>query len=243
MDACVLTGVTKKFKHKTVLDDCTVSIPQGAMVALVGSNGAGKSTLMSLVAGVLAPTSGSIHVNGHRVEVGKVPEGLAYLTQDRPLYRAFTVAEMIRATRALNRTWDEPYCRELIASAGIDTTQRIRALSGGQRSRVALALALARRPSVLLLDEPVSDLDPVARRAVWSLLVAETATQAMTTIISSHIVAELADQCDHLLLVGNGGIACSGLIDDLLPPGLAVDQRSKALEDLVVSRLEKGVPA
>lgn len=238
-----LEDLSKSFGSTAALVECNAVIPRGATVALVGSNGAGKSTLMSIIAGLLAPSSGRVLIDGNPVDAGCIPDHLAFLTQDRPLYRSFTVNEMIRASEALNVDWDIAYARELIDAAGIDRKARIKTLSGGQHSRVAIALALAQRPSVLLLDEPMSDLDPVARRQVRDLLAAETRTNGTTTILSSHIVTELADHCDHLLMIDKGRILASGALDNLLPETRSTAERATALEEFVVQRLAGGVSA
>lgn len=236
VDLC-LKKVSKSFRSSDALVDCNVDIPSGATVALVGSNGAGKSTLMSIIAGILAPTSGRVLIGGVPVRPGRIVDRLSYLTQDRPLYRNFTVNEMIRATRVLNTDWDEAYARDLIAAADIDPSSRIRALSGGQHSRVAIALALARRPSLLLLDEPMSDLDPIARRQVRDLLSDETRNGGTTTVLSSHIVSELADHCDHLLLLHKGRVVVSTAFDRLFGAEVSRSERATALEDYVLNRL------
>lgn len=195
---------------------------------------------MSMVAGIVAPSSGRIVIDGIPVEAGRVPDGVAFLTQDRPLYRSFTVDEMIRATGALNTHWDADHARELIDAAGIDRSARIGSLSGGQHSRVAIALAVARRPSVLLLDEPMSDLDPVARREIRDLLRAQAHDHGTTMVISSHIVTELADHCDHLLLLHKGRQVVFGSFDELVPGMGSGADRAAVLEEFIVERLTEG---
>lgn len=200
------TGLGKRYRRAWGLRDCTFELPAGCICALVGPNGAGKSTLMHLAAGVLTPTSGQVRVH----------QRLALLAQDKPLYRRFTVAEMLRAGASMNPDWDSAYATRLVEEADVPMRARIGTLSGGQRTRVALAMALGRRPGLVMLDEPLSDLDPLARKEVLQTLMAEVADTGMTVLLSSHILADLEDSCDHLLLLAGGRIQLSGDVEDLL---------------------------
>lgn len=206
----------KKYPRAWGLRDCTFQLPEGRIAALVGPNGAGKSTLMALATGLLRPTEGEIAVLGRTPSGKGSPEGLAFLGQDKPLYRGFTVGEMLRAGRELNAVWDQEYAESLIAEARIGLDARIGRLSGGQRTRVALAVALGRRPRLLMLDEPLADLDPLAREDVMRSLMAEVAETGMTVLLSSHVIADLEEVCDHLVLMTDGRVALSGDVDDLL---------------------------
>ncbi|MFD0369995.1 ABC transporter ATP-binding protein [Streptomyces sp. NPDC127114] len=190
------------------LRDCSFALPAGRVCALVGPNGAGKSTLLALAAGLLRPTEGT---------VGAPPrERLAYVAQDKPLYPRLTVADTLRMGRELNPgRWDEAAARRVIADE-LDPRALVRELSGGQRTRIALALALGKRPELLLLDEPMADLDPLARHQLMGLLMADAAEHGTTVVMSSHILAELEGACDHLLLLQNGRIRLDGDVDDLL---------------------------
>ncbi|MFC7263822.1 ABC transporter ATP-binding protein [Streptomyces lutosisoli] len=197
------------------LRDCTFRLPAGRVCAVVGPNGAGKSTLLALAAGLLAPTEGSIAV------LGKVPgaarERVGFVAQDKPLYPQLTVAETLRMGADLNTDrWDAATAERIVAGGDLNPKSRIRTLSGGQCTRVALALALAKRPELLLLDEPMADLDPLARHEMMGLLMAQAAQFGTTIVMSSHVVAELEDSCDHLLLVDGGRVRLAGEIDDLL---------------------------
>ncbi|MFC5993320.1 ATP-binding cassette domain-containing protein [Pseudonocardia hispaniensis] len=212
-------GLGKRFGRGTWgLRDCDVALPPGRIAALVGPNGAGKTTLLKLATGLLAPTEGRLEVLGVRPSSSGTPDGLSFLAQDKPLYRTFRVAEMVRAGAALNSggRWDAGYVRRLIDEAGIAMTARIGTLSGGQWSRVALALALGRRPDLLLLDEPLADLDPLARRQVMQALLAEVAETGLTVLLSSHVVSDLEDVCDHLVLIRDGRAWLAGDIEPLL---------------------------
>ncbi|WP_328812446.1 ABC transporter ATP-binding protein [Rhodococcus sp. NBC_00297] len=208
-----MVGVCKAFRKTSVLENCSFEVPRGSVTALVGSNGAGKSTLMSLIVGLLAPDAGSITVLGTSVGQQGISPGLSYLAQHRPLYGRFTVADMLRFGRETNQPWDQQYATRLVAAAGISMTSRVRALSPGHRTRVALAVALGRRPEVLLLDEPFADLDPVARRDVAQALMSHAAEFDTTMVISSHVLAELADIADHLMLLSHGAVRVSGPLD------------------------------
>jgi len=206
----------KHYRRGWALQECSFSLPTGSVAALVGPDGAGKSTLMALAAGIATPTTGSIAVLGS-VARGRGPHPkLAFLSQDQPLYRRFIVDEMLHFGRAMNGHWDERYARRLIQDCGIPFNARISTLSGGQRTRVALALALGRRPAALLLDEPLASLDPLARLEVMQTLLAETADTGITLLLSSHVIADVEDSCDYLLLLSNGRLRLDGPIDKLL---------------------------
>ncbi|MEU7030533.1 ABC transporter ATP-binding protein [Streptomyces sp. NPDC046275] len=190
------------------LRDCSFALPAGRVCALVGPNGAGKSTLLALAAGLRRPTEGTVTVPPR--------ERLAYVAQDKPLHPRLSVADTLRMGRELNPDrWDEPAARRVLADA-LAPDAPIRTLSGGQRTRVALALALGKRPELLLLDEPMADLDPLARHQLMGLLLAEAAEHGTTVVMSSHILSELADACDHLVLLDRGRVRLSGPVDELL---------------------------
>jgi len=206
----------KRYRRGWALQDCSFSLPAGSVAALVGPNGAGKSTLLTLAAGIATATTGSIAVLGD-VTGGRGPHSrLAFLSQDQPLYRRFTVEEMLHFGRAMNGRWDESYARRLIQDCAIPFAARIGTLSGGQRTRVALALALGRRPAALLLDEPLASLDPLARLEVMQALLAEVVDTGITLMLSSHVIADVEDSCDHLLLLADGRLQLDGPIDQLL---------------------------
>ncbi|WP_442981417.1 ABC transporter ATP-binding protein [Rhodococcoides fascians] len=207
--------VVKSFRRKTVLDRCSFSIERGSVTALVGSNGAGKSTLMSLAVGLLTPDSGNIRVLGEAVGQRGIAPGLSYLAQHKPLYPHFTVADTLRFGRNTNVHWDDAYAAELVDAAGIAVSARVKSLSPGHRTRVALALALGRRPEVLLLDEPLADLDPVARRAVARTLMRDAAENGTSIVLSSHVLSELVDVADRLLLLRDGRIRLDGELDTI----------------------------
>ncbi|WP_306327352.1 ABC transporter ATP-binding protein [Streptomyces venezuelae] len=190
------------------LRGCDFTLPAGRVCALVGPNGAGKSTLLALAAGLLRPTEGTIHAPAR--------EHLAYVAQDKPLHPRLSVADTLRMGRELNPgRWDEAAARRVIADE-LDPDALVRDLSGGGRTRVALALALGKRPELLLLDEPMADLDPLARHQLMGLLMADAAERGTTVVMSSHILTELEGSCDHLLLLHGGKVRLDGPVDTLL---------------------------
>jgi ABC-2 type transport system ATP-binding protein len=210
-------AVGKGFGRHTALADCSFVLPRGRVAALVGPNGAGKTTLLRMAVGLTRPTSGRIKVLGADPTVVGMPAGASFVAQDKPLYRSFTVREMLRAAAALNAggRWDAAHAAELVAAAGIEVGRRVRELSVGQRARVAIALALGRRPELLLLDEPLAELDPLARREVMGTVLAAVAETGMTVLLSSHVVADVEEACDHLVVLGGGRVVIDGAIEEL----------------------------
>ncbi|WP_320780769.1 ABC transporter ATP-binding protein [Streptomyces sp. CRN 30] len=208
-------GRTFGRRRKRALHECTFRLPTGRVCAVAGPNGAGKSTLLALAAGLLRPTEGTVTVLGTTPAAAR--ERVAYVAQDKPLYPQLTVAETLRMGRDLNtRRWDAATAERVVADGDLDPDAKVRTLSGGQRTRVALALALGKRPELLLLDEPMADLDPLARHQLMGALMADAAEHGTTVVMSSHVIAELEGSCDHLLLVGGGRVRLAGPIDDLL---------------------------
>ncbi|SED01800.1 ABC-2 type transport system ATP-binding protein [Streptomyces sp. 2131.1] len=195
------------------LRDCAFRLPAGAVCALVGPNGAGKSTLLALAAGLLRPAEGTIRVLGSAP--GEARARMAYVAQDKPLYPGLTVAGTLWAGAELNPgSWDRDAAERVAGPLPSDA--KVRELSGGQRTRLALALALGKRAELLLLDEPMADLDPLARHQLMGVLMAEAAEHRTTIVMSSHILGELEGACDHLLLVDGGRVRLGGETDDLI---------------------------
>ncbi|WP_210592510.1 ABC transporter ATP-binding protein [Streptomyces sp. GESEQ-35] len=208
-------GLGKRFGRRWALRDCTVQLPTGRVCAVVGPNGAGKSTLLALAAGLLAPTEGTVRVLGGSPAAARARVG--FVDQRKPLYPQLTIAETLGMGADLNPgRWDAQAAERIVADGDLDPKSRVRSLSGGQRTRVALALALAKRPELLLLDEPMADLDPLARHELMGVLMSQAAQYGTTIVMSSHVVAELEDSCDHLLLVGGGQARLAGELDELL---------------------------
>ncbi|MEU4086636.1 ABC transporter ATP-binding protein [Streptomyces aureus] len=211
------------------LDDCSFRLPAGRVSALVGPNGAGKSTLLATLAGLLRPSAGTLTVLG--ADPAEARERIAYLAQDKPLHPQLTIAETLRMGAELNPArWDAAYARAIVEQGKLAPGTKVRKLSGGQRTRVALALALGKRPDLMLLDEPMADLDPLARHELLGTLMADAAERGTTVLMSSHIVTELADACDHLLLLGDGRIRLGGGLDDLLLAHTVVTGRGTPAE-------------
>ncbi|MEU7853474.1 ABC transporter ATP-binding protein [Nonomuraea sp. NPDC049141] len=207
----------KKYRRRWALTDCTLEIPAGHVTGLVGPNGAGKSTLLNLAAGMLTPTAGTIEVCGGRP--GSGPAQLAkvgFVAQDTPTYAGLTVSDHLRLGAQLNPGWDDALARRRIERLGLDPNQRAGKLSGGQRAQLALTLGLAKRPELLILDEPVAALDPLARREVLQDLMEAVAEHGLSVVLSSHLVADLERVCDHLIVLVASQVAITGEIDELL---------------------------
>jgi ABC-2 type transport system ATP-binding protein len=211
------TGLGKRYRRHWALRDCSLAIPEGRVVALVGPNGAGKTTLLQLAVGLLAPTAGQVRVFGTPPATG--PEVLArvgFLAQDKPLYHSFSVAEMLRYGARLNPGWDQAVADRWLARFELPPDRRVGQLSGGQRTQLALVLALAKRPRLLLLDEPMADLDPLVRHDLTRLLMETVAADGLTVVLSSHVLAELATVCDHLVLLAVGRVQLADDTEALL---------------------------
>lgn len=211
-------GLGKRYGSFWALQDCTLDIPAGSVTALVGPNGAGKTTLLHLAVGLSEPSAGEVRVLGSSPQrnAAEVLPRIGFVAQEHPLYRGFTVAEMLRLGRELNPSWDEAAATARIQALRLPLRKKIGALSGGQRAQVALTLALAKRPDVLLLDEPVASLDPLARREFLQSVMEAVAESGMTVVLSSHLVADLERTCDHLVILARGRTQLVGPIDEIL---------------------------
>jgi ABC-2 type transport system ATP-binding protein len=217
----------KRYGRRWALADCTLSVPAGQVTGLVGPNGAGKTTLLELAAGLLRPTTGTIAV---RRRIGFVP-------QDVPVYAGLSVADHLRMAQALNDRWDAGFARRRVEEAGLDPRQRAGRLSGGQRAQLALTLAVAKRPELLILDEPVANLDPLARRQFLDSVAAAAAASGdgITVVFSSHLVADLERTCGYLILLSASRVRLAGPVDSLLDRS----PQFASLDDLVVSYLRE----
>jgi ABC-2 type transport system ATP-binding protein len=200
------------------LRDCTLEVPAGAVAALVGPNGAGKTTLLEMIIGLLEPTEGQVSVFGEasHANTAETLARVGYVAQDHPLYRDFTVADMLHLGRAMNPHWDQERAEARMAALSIPLKRKIRRLSGGQQAQVSLTMALAKRAPLLVLDEPVSSLDPIARLEFMRDVMASAADADLTFLISSHVVSELERFCDWLIVLANGHVQLAGPVDDLL---------------------------
>jgi ABC-2 type transport system ATP-binding protein len=200
------------------LRDCSLTIPSGATVGLVGPNGAGKTTLLEMIIGLLAPTEGQIEVFGHaaRANTAETLARVGYVAQNRPLYPEFSVADMFHLGQAMNPSWDMGMARARMEVLDTPLKHKIKSLSGGQQAQVALAMAVAKRAPLLVLDEPVASLDPVARLEFMSEVMAQVAGGGLTVIIASHVVGELERFCDWLVVLAHGHVQLAGPVDELL---------------------------
>ena len=217
--ALSVSGLGKRYgRHTWALRDCTLRLPKGRIIGLVGANGAGKTTLLHLAIGLLRPTAGKVSMFGRPLRMDE-PQSLAevgFVAQDHPLYRGFTVEEMLTFGRSMNPRFDQDCARRRLRELGIPQERKTDKLSGGQQAQVALTLALAKQPRLLVLDEPVASLDPLARREFMQSLMAAVAESELTVLLSSHLVTELERVCDHLVLLDHGQVLLTGGIDELL---------------------------
>jgi ABC-2 type transport system ATP-binding protein len=210
-------GLGKRYRRLQALADCTLSVPAGHVVGLVGPNGAGKTTLLNLAAGLLAPTTGTIEVLGGPPPA--TPAQLArvgFLAQDAPVYAGLPVADHLTLGAHLNPRWDEELARSRIERLDLDLGQKAGKLSGGQRAQLALTLAIAKRPELLILDEPVASLDPLARREFLQDLMEAVAEQDLSVVLSSHLVADLERVCDYLIVLVGSRVRVAGPVEELL---------------------------
>jgi ABC-2 type transport system ATP-binding protein len=217
MTAVVATGLGMRYGKRTALRDCSMEIPSGSVTALVGPNGAGKTTLLLLAAGLLTPTAGTITVldrTPHR-DVELISR-IGFVAQDVPLYGSFTVADMLRFGQEMNHRWDQQLAQQRMEKLQIPLNQRVHELSGGQRAQVSLALALGKRPEILLLDEPLASLDPLARREFMRVVMETAADSKITIVLSSHLVADLERVCDHLVVLSSSRTQVVGEIGALV---------------------------
>jgi ABC-2 type transport system ATP-binding protein len=207
----------KQYGRRWALHDCTLAIPAGKVVGLVGPNGAGKTTLLHLAVGLLAPTAGTIEVLGGHPADGPAHMGrVGFVAQDTPTYARLSVAKHLRMGAFLNPRWDGELARRRIDQLGLDPRQRAGALSGGERAQLALTLAIAKRPELLLLDEPVASLDPLARREFLQSLMEIVAEHGVSVVLSSHLVADLERVCDYLVVLVASHVQVAGDVDALL---------------------------
>ena len=211
------TDLGKRYGRKWALSNCTLDIPTGHVVGLVGPNGAGKTTLLHLAVGLLAPDSGTINVLGEVPATSAEQLGhIGFVAQNTPVYENLSIETHLEMGAALNPSWDAQLARRRMHDLALDPSQHAGDLSGGQRAQLALTLAIAKRPSLLLLDEPVAALDPLARREFLATLMEVVADNEVSVILSSHLVADLERVCDYLVVLAAARVQANGEIEDLL---------------------------
>lgn len=217
MNVVEAVGLGKRYGGKWALRDCSVAIPAGRVAALVGPNGAGKTTLLNLAVGLMAPSAGGVTVlDGRPAGSPAALDGIAFVAQDTPLYRNLSAADLLHLTSNLNRRFDRAAAEARLAALGIPLERKAGKLSGGQQAQLALTLALGRRPQLLVLDEPVAMLDPLARHDFMATVLAAVAEDGVSVLLSSHVLAELERVADYLVLLSNGQMQVAGEVDDLL---------------------------
>jgi ABC-2 type transport system ATP-binding protein len=239
-------GLGKRYRSRWALTDCTLSIPAGHMVGLVGPNGAGKTTLLHLATGLLTPTTGTIKVVGNPPAANATQLArVGFVAQDTPTYAAFSVADHLRLGARLNPGWDAQLAADRVKKLGLDPAAKAGRLSGGQRAQLALTLAIAKRPELLILDEPVASLDPLARRDFLQDLTGAVAEHHISVVLSSHLVSDLERACDYLVVLTAGRVRLAGEVGELLAAYRQHAGVEADLEDLVLAYISQsaGHPA
>ena len=216
-DVIHASGLGLAYRRRWALRDCTVSIPAGRVVGLVGPNGAGKTTLLHLAVGLLEPSTGTIEVLGGKpAQTGRQLQRVGFVAQETPLYPGMSVRNHLRMGAWTNPSWDAALAKQRLEALGIDPRQKAGTLSGGQRAQLALTLAVAKRPELLLLDEPVASLDPLARRDFLRSLMEIVAAHGVSVALSSHLVADLERVCDYLVVLCESRVQLAGDVDELV---------------------------
>jgi len=211
------SGLARRFRLNWALRDCDLAIPAGHVVALVGPNGAGKTTLLNLAAGLLRPTAGRLTVlGGERPGSAAARARIGFVAQDAPLYGHLPAGDMLRVARNLSVRWDDQRARDRLARTGVPLDRKVSKLSGGQRAQLALTIALAKLPDVLILDEPVAALDPLARHDLMGSLMAAVAQDELSVVFSSHVVSELERIADYLVVLNAGRLQLAGEVEALI---------------------------
>ena len=217
MNVIETSGLGKCYGRTWALRECTLAVPAGHLTALVGPNGAGKTTLMNMCVGLAVPTAGTAVVLGGQPAGSPAGlDGIAFVAQDAPVYPNLSAGDMLHLTRNLNRRFDQPYAQARLAELGIPLKKKAAKLSGGQRAQLALTLALARRPRLLILDEPLAMLDPLARQDFMATVMTAMADDGVSVVLSSHALAELERVADYLIVLSRGQLQAAGEVDDLL---------------------------
>jgi ABC-2 type transport system ATP-binding protein len=235
MDVIEASGLGKRYGSTWALRECTLAVPAGHVAALVGPNGAGKTTLLNLAVGLAEPSAGGVTVlGGHPAGSPAALDAIAFVAQDTPLYKNLSAADLLHLTRNLTRGFDQPYAETRLGELGIPLKRKAGKLSGGQQAQLALTLALARRPRLLVLDEPVAMLDPIARHDFMATVLTAAVDDGVSVLLSSHVLAELERVADYLILLSRGQVQVAGKVSSLLA---AHSQAS--LEELALAYLRE----
>ena len=217
MNVIETSGLGKRYGRTWALRECTLAVPAGHLAALVGPNGAGKTTLMNIAVGLSLPTTGTATVlGGQPAGSRRALDGIAFVAQDAPAYRNLSAGDMLHLTRNLNRRFDQPYARARLAELGIPLGKKVGKLSGGQQVQLALTLALARQPRLLILDEPLAMLDPLARQDFMATVMTAMADDGVSVLLSSHALADLERVADYIVVLSGGRLRVAGEVDDLI---------------------------
>jgi ABC-2 type transport system ATP-binding protein len=234
LNVVATAGLGKRYRLTWALRDCTLTIPGGRVVALVGPNGAGKTTLLHMAVGLTTPTVGAVTVlGGEPAGSPGALDRIAFVAQDAPLYKNLPVAAMLGVARDLNRRWDQQRAEARLAELGIPLKRKVGSLSGGQKAQLALTIALARMPDLLVLDEPMAALDPLARHDFMESVLAARAADGMSVVLSTHVVADLERMADYLIVLSHGRVQLAGEVQDL------VASRGAGLEQIVLACLRE----
>jgi ABC-2 type transport system ATP-binding protein len=227
--------LSKHYRGTWALRECSLAIPAGHVAALVGPNGAGKTTLLNLAVGLAAPSAGTVTVLGGRPAGSRAAlDGIAFVAQDTPVYKNLSAKDLLHLTRNLNRHFDMGYARARLDELGIPPKRKAGKLSGGQQAQLALTMALGRRPRLLVLDEPLANLDPVARHDFMATVMTAVAANGVSVLLSSHVLAELERVADYLILLSRGQVRMAGMAGDLL-----ARRRMAGLEELALTCLRE----
>jgi ABC-2 type transport system ATP-binding protein len=232
MNVIETDGLAKRYRQTWALQNCHLTVPAGHVAALVGPNGAGKTTLLRILAGVAIPTAGTATVLGYTPGSQQARHAVSAVDQTAPLYRHLRVRDLLAATRALNDQWDADLAVQRLSSLDLTTSGKVSKLSGGQQAQLALTVALARRPRLLLLDEPLASLDPLARQEVLGWLMTCVAEDGLSVVFSSHVIAELERVATYLVVLSQGQVQVAATVDSLLDSHLALIGQAEEADHL-----------
>ena len=211
-----IKNVVKEFDGFRALDDLSMTVPSGSVYGLVGPNGAGKSTIIRHLTGIYRQDSGEVLVDGQPVfENPSVKNRIAYIPDDIFFFSNASIGEMARFYRSIYPQFDAERFKKLGEVFGLDTKRQMRKLSKGMQKQAAFWMMMALRPEFLVLDEPVDGLDPVMRRQIWSIVMADVAENGTTVLVSSHNLRELEDVCDHVGIMNKGKIMIERTLSEL----------------------------